>query len=488
MRIKHLLVLLPALAWACSDDSTTPPKQDTGPKQDTNGGWDSGSDWAIGDTGGSDFVWPDQGSDGGVTTETTIPKIKDGTLAEMTKVLLKDVIITAVDDSGAYTGNVYVQEAAGGKGSGIVVYKPTRTDSGGTIADLKPGDHVKVTGEVKHYAPSSGWNVTSFPSKTVVRELIKASITYISSGSAPTPMVVTLADLTTDPKADSYEHVLVTVKSAKVTALPNTYGEFTLDGKLGVDDELYVHTPKANDCIDVTGVVDFFYGYKVYVRAAGDIQTATGCAVPPTVKINDIQDKTSTKHPSIGTQVTVTGIITAVDASKDGGSNYSGFFIQDQAGGSYSGIYVYHQFTDASTVKPVLGELVELTGTYDEYQTVSELKNATWTKKSSATLPTPIKVAAKDVSNTGTKGEEYEGVLIEVGAMTVSSVAQDSKGKNVSFVDATSGLHVDHMLYDDFLNPTPPTVGTKYTKIVGPLHYSFSAFRIAPRAAADLVK
>jgi predicted extracellular nuclease len=487
MRIRHLFILLAALAWACSDDST-PPKQDTGPKQDTNSGWDAGADFAIGDTGGSDFIWPDQGGDGGVATETTIPKIKDDTVAAMTKVLLKDVIVTAVDDSGTYTGNVYVQEAAGGKNSGILIYKPTRTDSGGTISDLKPGDHVKVTGEVKHYAPTGGWNVKNFPSKTAVRELTKASITFISAGSAPTPMVVSLADLTTDPTADSYEHVLVTVKSAKVTALPNAYGEFTLDGKLGVDDELYVHTPKATDCLDVTGVVDFFYGYKIYVRAAGDIQPATGCAVPQTLKISDIQDTTSAKHPTTGTQVTVTGVITAIDASLDGSGSYSGFFIQDPAGGTYSGIYVYHKYTATSSIKPVLGELVELTGTYDEYQTVSELAGATWTKKGTATLPTPIKVAAKDVSNLGTKGEAYEGVLIEVGAMTVSSVAQDSKGKNVSFIDVTSGLHVDHMLYDAFLNPTPPAVGTKYTKIVGPLHYSFSAFRIAPRSAADLVK
>lgn len=484
MKTRYLVILLPALALACSDDST-PVTKDTGVKQDT-GQSDGGADWATGDASvGDQFVWPDHGSDALPATSTTIPKIKDGTIAEKTVVLLPDVVISAVDTVGQYTGDVSVQEAAGGANSGILLYKPTRTGSG-AISDLKPGDHVKATGEVKHYAPTGGWKDTNHPSKTSVKELINVSLTLLSSGAAPTPSVVTVSDLQTDPTADTWENVLVQIKDVKVTTAVNTYGEFTVSGGLSVDDELYAHKPAVGDCLSLTGVIYYFYGYKLNLRQAADVQTSTGCAAAPALKISDIQDVTSTNHPAVKTQVKVSGVITAVDASKDGGGNYAGFFIQDPAGGPYSGIYVYHKWDDTATVKPVYGELVELTGTYDEYAGVSELTGATWISKGAGTVPAPAVVAAADVANLGSKAEEYEGVLIQVSAIEVLSIEKDTAGKNVAFKDKLSGLFVDHMLYDAFLNPTPPTIGTTYTKIVGPLHYSFSAFRIAPRSAADL--
>jgi len=491
MKTTHLVMLLPALALAaCSGGSS---HKDTGVTHDT-ALHDSGPDGPAGDGArdqrvGDQFIWPDQGSDAvsdaPSALSTTIPKIKDGTVPQATLVLLPDVVVTAVDGYGPYTGDVVVQEISGGARSGILLYKPTRAD-GGVIADLKPGDHVKVVGEVKHYAPTGGWNDVKHPTKTAVKELVNGSLTLISAGAAPMPVVVGVADVLTDPTAENWEHVLVQVKDVKVLTAVNSYGEFSVTGGLPVDDELHAHTPTVGDCLTITGVMYYFYGYKLYPRAASDVQPSTGCAGAPTLAISDIQDVTSVNHPAVNTQVKISGVITAVDAAKDGSGSYSGFFVQEPAGGPYSGIYVYHKWDDTAAVKPVYGELVEVTGTYTEYSGVSELINVTWISQGAGTVPAPAVVAAADVANGGSVAEVFEGVLIQVPNIEVLSVVQDTAGKNVAFVDKLSGLYVDGMLHD-FLNPTPPAVGTTYSKIVGPLHYAFNAFRIAPRSGADLV-
>src|SRR5512136_2724778 len=85
--------------------------------------------------------------DKGVPTElgnpqnATIQDIMTGKLAEGTAVTLREVVISAVDGyaqpDGAYTGDVYVQEIAGGPSSGIKLYKASRSD-GKAVTDLVP--------------------------------------------------------------------------------------------------------------------------------------------------------------------------------------------------------------------------------------------------------------------------------------------------------------------------------------------------------------
>lgn len=421
-------------------------------------------------------------SDGPVGQPATIQQITSDQIAEGTVVSLASVTVTAVDTGGQYTGDIYVQDGTGA-GSGLRIYTPTRGD-GGQITDLKVGDSVKVVGQVKNWAPSAG-----FPGGKTVKELVNGTVTLNSSGTPPSPTIVTATQLTTEPGAAGWEHVLVQVKDVKVTGAVNSYGEFKVSGGLTVDDELYAHTPAVGDCLTITGIAAYFYNYRLMPRAALDIQPSTSCAGPTTLTIQDIQDVTSANHPAENTQVTVSGVVTAVDSTKNSYGDYEGFFIQDPAGGQYSGIYVYHKWTDASAQKPVVGEVIEITGTYQEYGnvsgTVSELSSVSWNVTGSAALPAPATVAAADMAAGGTVAEAHEGVLIQVNNIQVGSYFTDSGGVAIGFSDSATGFLVIHKLFD-FMNPPPP-INTTYAKVVGPLHFAVGTFEVMPRSAADMV-
>jgi predicted extracellular nuclease len=485
-----IAIVLATAVWACSGSSK---KKDGGPVgdgpthdvalSDFNGGTDAALDSpGPGLEGGWDTTPP---PDGPAPTGATIQQITSGQIAEGTSVLLASVVVTAVDGYGQYTGDVYVQEASGGAGSGTRLYTPSRAD-GGQIADLKPGDRVKVVGEVKHYAPSGGFNDPKHPQKTHIKELINAKVTFLSAGAAPAPTIVSPQDLVTDPTAEGWEHVLVQVKDVKATSAPNSYGEFDVEGGLTVDDELFAYAAAVGDCLTLAGIPAYFYGYKLLPRAASDVQVSTGCAAPPTLTITDIQDMGSPNHPAENAIVTVTGVVTAVDSTVDSYGNYTGFWIQQTTGGPHSGIYVYHKWTATSPQKPQQGMLVELTGKYTEYYDMSELSNVSWVDKGMATIPAPLQVSAATLAAGGAGAEPYEGVLIQVGNIQVGSYLTDSYGVQIGFSDAATGFKVIHKIYD-FMSPTPPAIGTTYSAVIGPLYYAAGAFEIQPRSAADLV-
>jgi len=485
--MRRFMFLAPALALSLSVCLTA--------CRDENGG----SDWSI-------------KKDTGVPTElgnpqdATIPDIMTGKIAENTVVTLREVVVTAVDGyaqpDGAYTGDVYVQEIAGGPSSGIKLYRSTRSD-GKAVTDLVPGDRVKVEGKVKWFKPS-----TPFPKPyetRVIKEIDQGGvITRLTSGTPPTPKELTIDDLTKEPSAATWEFVLVSVKNVGVTsAMDPKYGDFDV-GTLAVDDELYPITPapKLYDCLSLTGIHVYFYGYKLLPRSASDVGTGTGCVKPVTVTIKDIQDETSANHPKSDTVVTVTGVVSAIDSTLSTGTSprYYGFWVQDEAGGPYSGIYVYYYWDDAAAAekKPKLNETIELTGKYTEYKsssatkpdTLSELGGVSWTNKGqSANPPKPEVVLASEIAYGGSKAKSYEGVLVKIENAEVESIVNTtgSTPKPVGFKVKDAVLNVENDLVD-FMTGTPPTVGQKYTSISGPLHYSFDNYKILPRTAADLAK
>ncbi|MFH1132697.1 MAG: hypothetical protein V1754_15285 [Pseudomonadota bacterium] len=470
MRMKMALVFIMGalLSVGCRGEDVVPGVQDGGTKIDGTTNYEIG----------------------GPPVEATINKITSGEIGEASNVILKDVLVTAVDGYGQYTGDIYVQEVAGGSGSGIKLFRPSRGD-GGQISDLKPGDHVKIDGTVKYYVPTSGFNDTQHPNKSHVKELINAVVTHLGPGSVPAPAEITVKELTEDPTADGWEGVLVKVKQVGVTSAVNPeYGSFDVTGGLEIDDDFYPHTPSVGDCLNITGISVYFYGYRLHPRDASDVETATGCAEVKSMTIFDLQDESSVNHPQPGTQVKVTGVITAVDGTKSGSSDaYYGFWIQDEAGGPYSGIYVYYSWTDATVanLKPVLGDLIDITGTYDEYYEVSELSKVGWVSKGPSTnQPTPQTVVAADIATGGSQAEMYEGVLVQVSNIKVGETTKDSKDKVLGFKDQASSLYIENSLYE-FMAPTPPAQGTTYTSITGPLHYSFDNSKILPRNAGDMV-
>lgn len=459
------LVLSTALVFACRGDDDDPPTPDT------DGG-------VVGDGP----ITNQEG--GGSGTEATIEQVKTEVHGDGTLVLLKDVVVTAVDGYGQYTDDVYVQDSeTSGPNKGIKLFINSRVD-GGQISDLKPGDHVKVEGTVTHW---TGPTSSPFKDGKYVIELKNNKITKLGPGGALVPAELTVDQVTKDPDGAKWEGSLITVKDVKVLTLPDTkYGDFDVTGNLAVDDELYGHSPTVGDCITVTGVSVFFYQYNICPRSSQDVAASTGCVPAKSVTIKDIQDETSANHPTKGDEVKVTGVITAVDANPSSSGYFRAFFIQDGTG-PYSGLQIYHSWDSSASQKPQVGEEVEVTGIYDEYYDLSELKNVTWTVKGTKTVPTPEAVAAADIATSGSKGEEYEGVLVEISGFKVDEIVKDKSGNGVAVKDNTTGMLLDYELFDFFASD-PPTVGTTYTTVKGALTYSFDDFRILPRDAADMVK
>lgn len=454
---------------ACSDDSGGGGGNADGKTATYDGGSNGG-----GDSGSSS------------ASETTIYKIKKGDHKDGDKLILPDVIVTAVDEYGKTGKNdVYVQEAKGGKQSGIKLFGPKL--SGGTVGDLKPGDHVKVAGTLDYW---SGPKSSSF--KTPLKELTGAIVTKLKGGTAPSPADLTVAQMTSSTTAAEWEGVLVRIKDTKVTkGLDTQYGSFEVGGKLTVDDELYAYKPKVGDCLSITGILVYFYFHQLAPRAAGDVVTSTSCPATKSVKISDIQDTSSSNHPKDGAWVKVSGVVTALDSTPDKNGVHYGFWIQEEgAGGPYKGIQVYHTYKTTETLKPpALGNVAEVTGQYTEFKGLSEIKTVTQItdKGKATTVPQAVSVSATDIQTGGAKYEQYEGVLVKVASVKVASILKGTtSGTPYAFKVEGAKLEVANDLYD-FLSP-PPKTGTVYTQITGVLNWRSSKAQLLPRSAADVSK
>ena len=213
--------------------------------------------------------------DGQTAVPSTVFQIKTGVRGQGTLVLLSNVVVSAVDNYGVYTGDVFVQDSTtSAANQGIQLFINYRTD-GGLISDLAPGDHVAVEGTVAHW---NGPTSKPFPSGKYVIQLKNNKIAKLSAGSPPTPAVLTAAQLSQDPGAAAWCGSLVKVAGVRVLSLPDPlWGDFGVSGGLDVDDELYPYAPTLNDCLTVTGISTYFYKYNVCPRAASDVAPSTAC-------------------------------------------------------------------------------------------------------------------------------------------------------------------------------------------------------------------
>ncbi len=159
--------------------------------------------------------------------------------------------------------------------------------------------------------------------------------------------------------------------------------------------------------------------------------------------------------------VTTSGIVTAV--------NNNSYYIQDGIA-VRSGLYIY----DASN-SPNIGDQIEITGTIDEYYSLTELVNVTnlTVTSSNNPLPEPIELSTVDVNQ-----EDYESMLVKVsGECTNPDLGFGEWELN----DASGPCRVD-----DLMHAFLPTLGIVY-EVTGPLHFSFSNFKIEPRDESDIV-
>jgi len=425
-----------------------------------------------------------------------------------TEVTLEDVVVTAIDDHGSTTGNFWVQEVQGGPFSGIRVFN---RDGAVDVSALSVGDRVTVTGTYKENFGNS--------------ELTLTSVVVTAEGvAAPEPAVVAAADVATGGQLEEeYEGVLVQVEDVTVTDAnpdaPGDFGELEVTGGLRVDDDLFQTERTAGARYEsITGVMMYsFNERKLLPRSADDLVAGAACpgdrdcdTVPDgddncpdtpnedqadsnengigdacdtagdALTIFDLQDESSADHPAPDTVVTLEGVIvTAIDRNTQGNGN---FFVQDPAGGEYSGIYVFNSGGDTVNVADLaVGDIVTLSGEYVEFNSLSEIQVATLQVTGQGAVPAPVVVAAGDVGTGGAQAEAYEGVLVRVQNVAVTNLNPDAPQTFGEF-EVAGALRVDDDLYKH-----TPTDGETFASITGPLHFSFGNFKLLPRSAEDVV-
>ena len=147
----------------------------------------------------------------------------------------------------------YIQDAAGAW-NGIYIYDD--------INQPTIGDNVTVTGTVAEY-----YNLTQI-----------SSITYFNPNSSGNAIYKTKIS-TIDVATEQYESVYVNVENANCTALPVTYGIWSVNDGSGiakVDDILYAYSRTVGVVYNITGVIMYnFSEFKLLPRSSSDVEVVT---------------------------------------------------------------------------------------------------------------------------------------------------------------------------------------------------------------------
>ncbi len=188
----------------------------------------------------------------------------------------------------------------------------------------------------------------------------------------------------------------------------------------------------------------------------------------PIVSIYDVQDTSDAAFAAdtsnyFGQTVTVIGIVTGVYGH--------GFFLEDPAGGAWSGVWIYKNGADTLFA---VGDSVVVEGQVTEYNGLTEISPDTLiVAGTGATLPAPV-----SLSTGAANDEAYESVLLQVSHATCTN---PDLGYGEWEIDDGSGpLRVDDMGY-----AFTPDSGSLYN-ITAPLYYSYGNYKLEPRDSNDV--
>lgn len=399
---------------------------------------------------------------------TTIYDIQMGNVAPGSLVTLSDVVV--VSPVQVNDGGVILQEAEGGAYSGIYTFIYADVVMG---VPLSPGDVVTVTATYDEFFDESQLTVVS-----------PDDITVTGTGAIPAPLDVSPADVVVGAAdAESYEGVPVCVADVTATDATNMFGDFHIDDDMAVTNFFLFDSPDFLDVLPGTvfgslcGPIRYtFEEYKLAPRSADDYDaTLVDCAdAAPSVSIFEIQQGMVT----LGDLVLVEDVVVTTPWDF-GGDTY---WVQDSAGGAYSGLSVY--MPNAGAFVPSPGDVVTLCGEYDEFFDQTQLQIAgegDVTAAGNGPVPAP-EVLAADVVGSGAMAEQWEGVLVRIEDTTVTTAANMFGEWEVD-----DALLLDDVFFDMATWPNP-AVDTVYTSITGVMTFSFGAYKLAPRTAADFVQ
>jgi DNA/RNA endonuclease YhcR with UshA esterase domain len=192
---------------------------------------------------------------------------------------------------------------------------------------------------------------------------------------------------------------------------------------------------------------------------------STSAPVATPVTINQIQFTTTPpfNSPYDGQFIETSGVVTGVQ--------YNGYYLQDGYG-AYNGVFVLDY-----TNMPSIGDVVEVTGTVDEYFNFTTVANPiVYNVTGTGTLPSPIVLTSLAAND-----EQYEGVLAKVLGATCTA---DTTGSGIGEWTINDGSGA--LIVDDKMFAYGPTQGTMYS-VTGIIDYSFNNFKLLPRDMNDVV-
>lgn len=427
-----------------------------------------------------------------------IQDVQSDSMAVGTLVKVKGVVVTAIDAFGMRTGDLFVQDPAGGPFSGVKVFNAPLDQ----VAMLAVGDLVDIEGAAKDEFVING--DTSGRKLTELKPASQGSmrITKKGTGAVPAPVMVDAAAISLMDKAardaewEKWEGVLITVTKARQIGAFRTFGggapdqgEFRISGFARVQSSL-AELPATNAfgrCYEkITGIGDYAFNDLVLPRSTADIvEGGTGCR-PLSTSAAAAQTQASPEAADL-----MNVFVTARD---DIGTS-KGIWVSDSlTAAANNGVFVFTGATLAANL--VVGATVSVQGTIDEYDqaqagmpvmgdTVTEVTGGTPVLVAAPTAqPTPAVVSPGTLSDIGATGEPYEGVLVQVNLVKVTAAQSGGKFE----LTANDGSKV---IMDDeaFVPMIAPTVGTCYGSVVGVMHVQpFDNVRtINPRMLADLV-
>jgi predicted extracellular nuclease len=182
------------------------------------------------------------------------------------------------------------------------------------------------------------------------------------------------------------------------------------------------------------------------------------------VSIYDVQ----TGEVASGSTVTLTNVVVTSPLTGEG----DGFYVQDEGGGEYSGLYVY--IYDEVELSPVIGDTLTLTGEVSEFYDATQL---TVTGAADAYVTGSAAPVADLIESEPENWEAWESCLVTLEDQTVNS-GVNTYGE----VDLSIGIPMDNT----FVNFTA-SEGDVIESVTGPIAYSFEKFKINPRSQDDLV-
>ncbi len=167
-----------------------------------------------------------------------------------------------------------------------------------------------------------------------------------------------------------------------------------------------------------------------------------------------------------------------------------GVYVQESAGGAYSGILAFTgstfpAYTPVSTV-PAVGDVVNVEGLYTEFSGLSEITNPIFTKIGTTTPLVPIKLPVDSLKVNYAGSERWEGVLVRVDSVIVTSLNGFNDWR-VHHFNGPVGGRVDSLVgYEKMVAGQVVPEVTDKLNVIGVADFAFSERRIAPRNDADI--